>query len=523
MEHLKTLYAAPTKRIYQSIVVDYDLNLAICELIDNSLDSWFIRNKVTPLKVSIELDPEQQSILFIDNAGGVKLDDIVVLVSPGASKNNGDEETIGLFGVGSKRAIVALAEEAKCRSRYETEETVQVNINDEWINNDNWNIAAYKSDKIIPENSTEIELFKLRGININEEKIQYLENHLSATYARFIDNGNLNLVVNEKKINARFFNVWSYPPNMEPTNYNLNLTIEGKDIEINIIAGLTKSGEPSEDEYGFYFYCNDRLISRARKGFEFGYSKGKIGFPHPAISLVRVIVTLKGPSKYLPWNSSKSDINTKSKVFTCLQETLIEICKRYSRINRTTKNWPEQIFRYTAGNIVQSDAVIKNLRVKNLYLPPIPKSSNKKLIDTIKIRNRSIIDIKPWANGAMEAYIAINEIKKLALDQKNRLVLLILDSAMEIAFKDYLVNDSRETYSETRLTAIMKNRSEVHKEVKKNISFDTVDWPKIEYYYKLRCDLVHKRASADISDHDVQVYQTLYEKIMNQLFSLQLG
>lgn len=35
---IDTIDGTPSKRIYRSIIADYDLNTAICELIDNSID-----------------------------------------------------------------------------------------------------------------------------------------------------------------------------------------------------------------------------------------------------------------------------------------------------------------------------------------------------------------------------------------------------------------------------------------------------------------------------------------------------
>ncbi len=36
---IETIDATPNKRIYRSIIADYDLKTAICELVDNALDA----------------------------------------------------------------------------------------------------------------------------------------------------------------------------------------------------------------------------------------------------------------------------------------------------------------------------------------------------------------------------------------------------------------------------------------------------------------------------------------------------
>ena len=62
----------PLKQIYLSIIADYDLNKAICELIDNALDIWTSDGHAHPLEVRIDFDKDQQQIDIVDNAGGIE-------------------------------------------------------------------------------------------------------------------------------------------------------------------------------------------------------------------------------------------------------------------------------------------------------------------------------------------------------------------------------------------------------------------------------------------------------------------
>jgi hypothetical protein len=39
-KEIDTLNATPSKRIFYSIIADYDLNRSICELMNNGLDAW---------------------------------------------------------------------------------------------------------------------------------------------------------------------------------------------------------------------------------------------------------------------------------------------------------------------------------------------------------------------------------------------------------------------------------------------------------------------------------------------------
>jgi C4-dicarboxylate-specific signal transduction histidine kinase len=72
-----TLSATPSKRLFLSIIADYDLNRSICELIDNGLDVWVRGGKSTKINIKVSLDKDQKTIRVEDNAGGLKKSDKV--------------------------------------------------------------------------------------------------------------------------------------------------------------------------------------------------------------------------------------------------------------------------------------------------------------------------------------------------------------------------------------------------------------------------------------------------------------
>src|SRR5258708_3218086 len=99
----------PSKRLFLSIIADYDLNRSICELGDNGLDVWVRGGRASTITISITLDKGQQTITVEDDAGGFKKSELRYLVAPGETGSIPTDETIGIFGVGTKRAVVALA------------------------------------------------------------------------------------------------------------------------------------------------------------------------------------------------------------------------------------------------------------------------------------------------------------------------------------------------------------------------------------------------------------------------------
>jgi hypothetical protein len=208
----------PTKRTYLSIIKDYDPKTALCELIDNSIDRWRKIGDNNPLKIEIDISERQQSISFIDNAGGVLPDDLKVLVTPGESKNDPISDSIGLFGIESKRSVVTLSQEIKIITRHKKGESFHIEYNDEWLKEDSWDLPIYKGVELDPGH-TKIELTKLR-CNFDHSEIEKIEKHLSSTYAVLIDKYDIELMFQGKRIVSQLYENWSYNPAYEPRNFS---------------------------------------------------------------------------------------------------------------------------------------------------------------------------------------------------------------------------------------------------------------------------------------------------------------
>jgi Histidine kinase-, DNA gyrase B-, and HSP90-like ATPase len=517
-KEIDTLDATPSKRLFLSIIADYDLNRSICELVDNGLDVWVRRRRAEAILIRIGLDKTQQTITIEDDAGGVAKDDLRFVVGPGQTGTDPTDETIGIFGVGTKRAVVALAQDITIKTRCGDDKTYQVDFDDQWLKDDDWELPVYEVDEIA-EGTTIVELQKLR-VQITDEVIAQLVDHLGTTYARFLTNQSVTLEVNGRKISPRFFENWAYPPDFAPRKYTGILPTEGnRRIRIEAVAGLSRESSPAAGEYGVYFYCNERLIARGLKTFEVGFTKGLAGLPHPKVSLTRVLISLNGDARDMPWNSSKSDISTKHAVFLALHDWLVQVVKDYASLSRIWMGeWPDKVFKYKTGTIKEIQ-VDDFPQVKKSFLPPLPKS-RPRYGEIITQKNKKVAGRKPWTKGLYEGVIAVDLISKQRLEQKNRIALIVLDSTLEIAFKEYLVNESGTAYSDAKLLSIFGNRSSVHDEIKQFVTIKRDTWKKIDHYYRLRCKLVHERVTVGISDDQVQDFREVVETVLRKLYGL---
>jgi hypothetical protein len=513
---LKTLDATPEKRIFLSIISEYDLKRALCELIDNAIDLWS-KSASAPLKIDISLDEIQQTISIRDNAGGIEESKLDHIISPGKTTNDVSDGVIGYFGVGSKRAVIALAQDVSICSRYGKNKTFSVRLDEHWISEDpSWNLPYKEANNSLTPSTTLIELSRLR-MQITEGEITSLIRQLEETYAKFLG-GNVCISVNKKILSPiNFDDEWSYPPHFSPIKFSSTISLDDRNVDVEILSGLIDHPGDPDKSYGVFVYCNKRLIARGLTDFSVGFSPGMVGNPHYNISLTRTIVMIKGQSRDMPWDSSKSGINTKHPIFQAIQQSIIDATKRYSQVSRSLQGqWETEVFSHQAGNIAEEE--LDSLRsIPKSYLPK-PPVSKQKWSQVVMASNAAVLAKKPWSGGLLESVIASDIISKQPLAQKNRIAFILLDSTIEIAFKEYLVNETG--IGAIKFKNIVENRADVQKEVLKTIKISAADVKKLDHYYKLRCDLIHLRATPNITDEQVSDYRTIVEKILQKMFNL---
>jgi histidine kinase/DNA gyrase B/HSP90-like ATPase len=234
---IEPIDGTPKKRFYLSIISDYDLKAGLCELIDNAVDLWMTGDRSNKLVVDLELDADRQLISVTDNAGGVRRHELSVLIAPGESKNDLAAEVIGVFGVGGKRAGIALAEQVTIKTRFQEEETSELNITQAWLQTDDWNLPAYAIPDIEP-GTTQVEMSHLRK-SLRPENIDYLRTHFGETYDWFLNQG-CALNVNGVPVVPVGFETWAFPPNYPPrhSRFDVDMGRSGK-LSCEITGGLS--------------------------------------------------------------------------------------------------------------------------------------------------------------------------------------------------------------------------------------------------------------------------------------------
>lgn len=512
--------ATPQKRLFLSIIADYDLKTAICELIDNSLDHWLEGGQKSDLNIDVSMNIDRQSIVVRDNAGGVSRNELQLLVAPGASRERIQEGLIGNFGVGGKRAGIALGERVEIQTRCGIAESLEFEITDKWLRRDDWFVEVHPCEEL-PENSTTVRITQLRqGFDSNHTS--ELLRRLAETYANFIGN-QCRIRLNGVELEPIRFDTWAYPPDYEPVKGEFSFSPDGKDtVRVKITGGLILDRDPEEENYGVYFYCNDRLVLAHEKTHQVGFLSGHAGVPHPDASLCRVIVELSGLPSLMPWTSNKSGINWSHPVFLEIREKVFSMATRYSKISRRLKNDREHaIFAYPEGKISPMELKGAGSEKKIVELP-VPRGRTKQYSDRIIEDNEALFRQRPWTRGLVEAFGFADIAYRRRATTKNRIALIILDSTFEISLKEYLVHQENEYYADSRISEIFKSRDKVLNEIEKHVPNIKADLNLSRHYANLRNKLIHERATVDIVDQDVEVYRGAIRRILIELHGIDL-
>ncbi len=203
-----TVKAHPQKRFFVSMLTrDIDLKDAVLDLIDNCLDGVLRQVKDKPDKeypyedywVRIAMSPEGFEIK--DNCGGIPVDiaiESAFMLGRPDDLQDSDIETIGMYGIGMKRAIFKMGRKCEVFSHPlsgEYKKTYAVKISPEWMENDAWDIPIEYEQDPLDENGTLIKVSNLYDPISTQfdqgrsEFINELVKDISSHYARIIGKG----------------------------------------------------------------------------------------------------------------------------------------------------------------------------------------------------------------------------------------------------------------------------------------------------------------------------------------------
>lgn len=334
----------PTKDFFVKMITkDISLEDCILDLIDNCLDgARKVKLAETPGAIINDYSDFYAKIIFnsdgfevSDNCGGISISEAIDYAFHFGRRSDAPTEgeySIGLYGIGMKRAIFKMGASIDILSS-NTKEAFHTTIDvNEWLNRapvispDNFSREDWDFDMedaaINPDTGTTIKVTQLYP-NIasqfnNAEFANSLVRIIDRDYARFLDKG---FRISINGVNATGFNfLIKESADFTPTRIHYI----DEEVDVEIIAGmrspppddLAPTDRRKETDYdGWYVSCNDRIVIATDKTVQTVWGNdfpvwhyqynGFIGF---------ALFHSKDPS-LLPWKTTKRDVDQSNMVY----------------------------------------------------------------------------------------------------------------------------------------------------------------------------------------------------------------
>lgn len=334
--------AEPTKRFFvEMFTKDIALEQAVLDLVDNSVDGARRVLKQGPAPLDgyyVKIALSKTNFRIDDNCGGFdrKAAREHAFRFGREFQDNRPAGSIGQFGVGMKRALFKFGKQFKVFSATPTEEWgIDVVVAD-WEKEPGWHFewAPFTPTGSVNKKKpgTEISVSPLHASVANTFGSKYFENLIidliKSKHRRFISEG-LEVVVNGTRVQPIDLKLYSGPvfkPGVKSKTFEDD---DEPEVRVKLIAGV---GISSPKEAGWYVICNGRVVlegdTRAVTGW--GQVTDDMSLPkyHGQFARFRGIATFDSDSSQrVPWNTTKTDIDTDNPVWRDAREKMIELMR----------------------------------------------------------------------------------------------------------------------------------------------------------------------------------------------------
>lgn len=431
------LNVLPRKDLFIYMVVkDIDINKAVLDLVDNSVDGAKRKRQDGNFEgLIIDITFTQEEFRIEDNCGGIPADRLEYTFQFGRDEEDlhdtataaivAQERKLGLigrYGLGMKRAIFKLGRKFRVDSSDgKTRFVVDVNVN-EWRKKnkkEDWTFPVQILSELMltpgteePRDGTTITITAL----LDEVKAQFkrekfikdLIKDIGQRQEKAMEKG-LEITINNKKVDYRpgsLLKSENVLPAYEP------MTLKGRrgnEIKVEIYAGLAQQigradQENSTSDTGWYIYGNGRLIIRADKTSLTGWGEqGSIRIPQHHFQFARFrgyVFFTSDDASDIPWDTTKTGIDQDASIFQAVRQRMLVHMRHVIDLLNKLKNEREG----SVGEDLNKGPIALTIKgAKPVALDDLPRKSQRftvtiseeiarKISDKVKITYQKSID-----------------------------------------------------------------------------------------------------------------------------------
>lgn len=421
---------SPTKEFFVGMLTrDIELSDAILDLLDNCLDGVVRQKKGISKSASSTYYMGYFSHIFInknsfiieDNCGGIPKDvaeKYAFRMGRSTAKEDDDLPTVGIYGIGMKRAIFKIGKSATVYTR-NNNILYKVTIPKEWANDENeWDFPMENVDdeSLLINGGTKIEISDINsGIAETwrtEDKLDdFVDNLIKSirqSYSFIIQKG-FEITINGQSIPSLPFKLLisgkdanSDPDLIKPFLYQQ----EFGDVHVSLAIGFY-APPPSPDDIddendlkrsssdaGWTIVCNDRVVLYNDKTYLTGWGEAGVPQYHTQFIGIRGIVIFESNNpQNLPMTTTKRGIDTSSSIYAAVKDRMRQGLKMFTDYTNRWKGRNEIEHEYSkkarsisidsligSRTAIESSNPIKFQSARNgfIFNPHLPKPENDK-------------------------------------------------------------------------------------------------------------------------------------------------
>lgn len=315
---------SPCKEFFiMSLTKDIELNSAIFDLIDNSINAAREKNgyklfKESYVKISIgKSENNEFDFTIIDNCGGITIEDAENKAF--RLGNNFKNYTKG-YGIGMKRAIFKIAESFEIHSKTNNDNQFSIKMDvSQWVNTEKWDLKFNNNEKLVC-NGMGVYVSKLNE-EIKEELLskKFIKNFIKLLKVKykFILEAGFKMYVNGEELVCKAVNE-------EKNLFCKTYIIEGNDVNITIENKYINEFE----NYGWSYVVNGIIIVSGDKGELSNWEEMINDSRYNYDKFIGYVKILGDNVANIPINTTKDGIDKNSdiykKILNCMKSAILE-------------------------------------------------------------------------------------------------------------------------------------------------------------------------------------------------------
>lgn len=336
----REISGGPTKRFFVAMLPrDIELGDAILDLVDNSIDGAMRQRRQSLSDPDVykgfrcNLEISEKEFRITDNCGGIPKENVDAAFRLGRPQidKDGDLPTIGMYGIGMKRAIFKVGLEARVRSVTKGSAS-SVEYSEDWLDpdNDDFTLLIEEEDDKDHDDGVYIEIDKIKPDIAKQfarsSFINKLADSISEHFAYLMMKG-FEVCLNGTTLKPRSIQVAiskDLKNGIQPYNYTANFDGVEVDITVGLYRRLTTEdeiesstlGSDAVERAGISVICNDRVVLVSDRTARTGWGLGSVPRYHPQFrAIAGVVIFSADAASKLPISTTKRDLDTDSDVY----------------------------------------------------------------------------------------------------------------------------------------------------------------------------------------------------------------